>query len=240
MRLDRALVERGLAESRARAQALVAAGTVTVDGRVAAKPAQTVAPGAVLALTADPCPWVSRGGLKLDHALRVFGLRPHGVALDLGASTGGFTEVLLARGAAHVHAVDVGHGQLHRRLAGDPRVTLHEGLNARTLAPGGPIPTVDWITADLSFVALAKALPAALTLARTGARLVALVKPQFELEPSAIGKGGIVRDPAAHEEACRRVAATLHGARWTPEAPIPSPIEGGDGNREFLIAARAP
>ncbi len=240
MRLDRALVERGLAESRARAQALVAAGTVTVDGRVAAKPAQTVAPGAVLALTADPCPWVSRGGLKLDHALRVFGLRPHGVALDLGASTGGFTEVLLARGAAHVHAVDVGHGQLHRRLAGDPRVTLHEGLNARTLAPGGPIPTVDWITADLSFVALAKALPAALTLARTGARLVALVKPQFELEPSAIGKGGIVRDPAAHEEACRRVAATLHGERWTPEAPIPSPIEGGDGNREFLIAARAP
>ena len=237
MRLDRALVERGLAPSRARAQALVAAGAVTVDGRAARKPSEPVGPEAVLEVTADPCPWVSRAGLKLAHALDRFGLAPSGIALDLGASTGGFTQVLLARGAAHVHAVDVGHGQMAPMLAADPRVTLHEGVNARAI-PAGLIPPVDWITADLSFISLAKALPGALALARPGAHLVALVKPQFEAGRAAVGKGGIVTDPAIHRAVCDAVAGLLRAEGWTVLGRADSPVPGGDGNREFLIAAR--
>ena len=239
-RLDRALVARGLAPSRARAQALIAAGAVTVAGRPAGRPSASVTPETPIAVTADPCPWVSRAGLKLDHALGALGLAPRGTALDLGASTGGFTEVLLARGAAHVHALEVGHGQLHPRLAADPRVTLHEGVNARAIPPG-LVPPVDWITADLSFIALAKALAPALALARPGAHLVALIKPQFEAGRAAVGKGGVVTDPAVHRRVCDRVAAFLEDRGWRVLGLVASPVTGGDGNREFLVAAhRAP
>jgi len=238
-RLDRVLVARGLAPSRTRAQALIAAGAVSVEGRSAAKPSEIVAPDARITVGADPCPWVGRAGLKLDHALSVLALSPEGTALDLGASTGGFTEVLLARGAAHVHALDVGHGQLHPRLAADPRVTLHEGVNARAI-PDGLIPQVDWITADLSFISLATALPPALALARPGAHLVALIKPQFEAGRAAIGKGGIVTDPRHHDAVCARVAGVLQSAGWRILGLVASPVPGADGNREFLIAATGP
>jgi 23S rRNA (cytidine1920-2'-O)/16S rRNA (cytidine1409-2'-O)-methyltransferase len=240
MRLDQALVARGLAPSRARAQALVSARAVTVDGAPAAKPSQSVAEGAVLAVTDDPCPWVGRAALKLLHALDAFGLDPSGAAaLDVGASTGGFTEVLLARGAARVFALDVGTGQMHPRLAADPRVMNIEGVNARDLPPG-LVPPVDWIVADVSFISLTQALPPALALALPGARLVALVKPEFEAGRAAVGRGGLVRDPAAHDAARARVRDFLCGAGWIVTHQGESPIAGGDGNREFLIAARKP
>jgi len=191
-RLDQRLVAEGLASSRSRAQDLIAAGAVQIDGRPADRPGQRTA--GTISLSAAPLPWVSRAALKLLHALDRFDLTPAGHALDLGASTGGFTQVLLARGADHVHAVDVGHGQLHPRLAADPRVTVLEGTHARDLPPG--LPVFDWITADLSFISLEKALPVALQAARPGTRLVALIKPQFEAGRAAVGKGGIVRDPA--------------------------------------------
>lgn len=237
-RLDQALVAQGLAPSRARAQALIAAGAVAVDGAAETRAALRPALGARIEVLSDPCPWVSRAALKLLHALDRFALTPGGEALDLGASTGGFAEVLLARGAAHVTAVDVGHGQLHPRLAADPRVTALEGVNARALPPGLPRP--DWVTADLSFISLAKALPPALALARPGATLVALVKPQFEAGPAAVGKGGLVRDPAIHAAVRAEVRAFLAAEGWRLVGEAPSPILGGDGNREFLIAARKP
>lgn len=240
MRLDQRLVDLGLADSRARAQALVRAGAVTVDGRRAAKPAQKTAPAAEIAVTADPCPWVSRAALKLVHALDVFGLDPAGAAaLDLGASTGGFTEVLLARGAARVHALDVGHGQLHPRVAADPRVVALEGVNARAI-PAGLLPAIDWIVCDLSFIGLETALPAPLALARPGGRLVALIKPQFEAGPGAVGKGGLVKDPAVHAQVRARIAGFLRREGWRVEGETESPITGGDGNREFLITAVKP
>ena len=167
------MVAEGLVPSRARAQALISAGAVRVGGVVAAKPSSKAS--GPIEIIGDPSPWVSRAGLKLAHALDHFGLFPSGIALDLGASTGGFTQVLLAHGATHVHALDVGHGQLHASIASDPRVTVHEGINARAI-PDGLIPAVDWITADLSFISLEKALPAALALAKPGAHLVALIK----------------------------------------------------------------
>lgn len=227
----------GLAPSRARAQALIAAGVVTVDGHVAEKPGLRVPPTAVLAVTGDPLPWVSRAALKLVHALDVFGIDPAGlVALDLGASTGGFTEVLLSRGAAEVWAVDVGHGQLHPQLRDDPRVRMREGLNVRALTPDD-VPPPGIVVADLSFIPLATALPAALALCPPGARLVALVKPQFEVGPAAVGKGGIVRDAAAIASARARVRDFLEASGWTVTGEAESPILGGDGNAEFLIAA---
>ena len=234
-RLDQRMVAEGLAPSRARAAALIAAGVVTVDGRPATRPADRRA--GTIAVTGEPNPWVSRAALKLVHALDTFGLAPAGVAADLGASTGGFTQVLLARGAAHVHAVDVGHGQLHPAVAADPRVTVHEGVNARAL-PAGLLPPLDWITADLSFISLEKALPPALGLARPGAVLIALVKPQFEAGPAAVGKGGIVRDPAARAAAVERIAAFLVAAGWAVTGTAQSPVPGSDGNIEHLIAAR--
>jgi 23S rRNA (cytidine1920-2'-O)/16S rRNA (cytidine1409-2'-O)-methyltransferase len=237
VRLDRALVAAGLARSRTEAQALIAGGAVTVDGAPARRAAQETPPGAALALAEGPR-WASRGALKLLHALDAFGLSPEGAsALDLGASTGGFTDALLARGAARVTALDVGRGQLDPRLAADPRVTVIEGVNARDLAPGMVAP-FDWLTADLAFVALTKALPPALRLAPAGATLVALVKPQFEAGREAVRKGGIVRDPAARAAACEAVAAMLAAEGWTALGLTESPIAGGDGNREFLIAAR--
>ena len=229
------MVEEGLAPSRARARALIEAGAVQVDGRTATKPAAR-ATGAIT-VEADPNPWVSRAGLKLDHALGTFGLRPTGVALDIGASTGGFTQVLLARGAAHVHALDVGRGQLHPDIAADPRVTEHSGVNVRDVLPG-TIPPPDWITADVSFISLEKALPPALALARPGAVLVALIKPQFEAGREAIGKGGIVRDAKVHRAVCNRISRFLEGEGWEVTGLCESPIPGGDGNAEFLIAAR--
>jgi 23S rRNA (cytidine1920-2'-O)/16S rRNA (cytidine1409-2'-O)-methyltransferase len=229
------MVAEGLAASRTRARALIEAGAVLVGGRPARKPAER-ADGRI-EVVADPNPWVSRAGLKLAHALDSFGLAPHGTALDLGASTGGFTQVLLARGAVHVHAVDVGHDQLHADIAADPRVTEHSGINTRALVPD-MVPPPDWITADLSFISLEKALPCALALARPGAILVALIKPQFEAGPAGVGKGGIVRDPGVHEAVCARITAFLEAQGWSVTGLCGSPIEGGDGNREFLVAAR--
>lgn len=237
-RLDQALVARGLAESRARAQALIAAGVVMVDGAPETKPARKVGPATTLALTGDPFPYVSRAALKLTHALDTFGLDPSGaVALDLGASTGGFCEVLLGRGAAEVWAVDVGHGQLAPKLRSDPRLRAIEGLNVRDLN-SGHVPPPDFLTSDLSFISLAKALPPALGLAKPGATLVALIKPQFEVGPASVGKGGIVRDMAAVAR-CRAAArGFLGGSGWAVLGEDESPIRGGDGNTEYLIAAR--
>ena len=240
MRLDLALVAAGLAPSRTRAQALIAAGVVRIDGVAATRPAAPVREGARLALDDDPLPYVSRAALKLRHALACFHLDPIGaVALDLGASTGGFSQVLLQAGAAEVWAVDVGHGQMAPALLNDPRLHLLEGLNARALAPTD-VPPPDWIVADLSFISLAKALPAALAMAKAGAHLVALIKPQFEVGPAHVGKGGIVRDPAAQESARAGVREFLTATGWTVIGETVSPIVGGDGNREFLIAARKP
>lgn len=237
-RLDQALVARGLAESRARARALIAAGAVTVDGAPETKPARKVGPEAALALTADPLPYVSRAALKLAHALDVFGLDPAGaVALDLGASTGGFSEVLLERGAAQVWAVDVGHGQLAPKLRADPRLRAIEGLNVRDLT-ADHVPPPDFVTSDLSFISLAKALPPALALASPGATLVALIKPQFEVGPAAVGKGGIVRDAEAVARVRAEVRAFLSASGWAILGEDESPIRGGDGNAEYLIAAR--
>jgi 23S rRNA (cytidine1920-2'-O)/16S rRNA (cytidine1409-2'-O)-methyltransferase len=239
MRLDQRLVGLGLAESRARAKALIEAGAVIVDGSVARKPAQAVPDNAQVALTADPNPWVSRAALKLVHALDAFGLTPCGAALDVGASTGGFTEVLLARGAARVFALDVGHGQLHPRIAADPRVVSLEGVNARAI-PAGLVPPFDWIVSDVSFISLEKALPGPLALAKPGAVLVALIKPQFEAGRAHVGRGGIVRDAGVHAAVHSRIREWLLGLGWQVTGEVPSPIEGGDGNREHLIAARKP
>jgi 23S rRNA (cytidine1920-2'-O)/16S rRNA (cytidine1409-2'-O)-methyltransferase len=239
-RLDQALVDAGLAPSRARAQALIAAGVVRLDGAPAGRPAARVEEGARLELTGDPLPYVSRGALKLRHALEVFGLDPKGaVALDLGASTGGFSQVLLEAEAAEVWAVDVGHGQLAPELRADARLHAIEGLNARDLS-AADVPPPDWIVADLSFIPLAKALPPALGLARPGAVLVALVKPQFEVGRGHVGKGGIVRDPSAIAAARAGVRGFLEAAGWAVLGEAESPIRGGDGNAEFLIAARKP
>lgn len=239
-RLDQALVTLGFFPSRARAQAAVAAGLVRVDGMVVRKPAQAVCPDAQI--TATPAhPWVSRAGVKLDHALQVFALDVRGaVALDLGASTGGFTEVLLHAGAAAVVAIDVGHGQFHPRLAADPRVRLLEGRDARSLTAADLPAPPDVIVADLSFIGLLKALPPALALAAPRAVLVCLIKPQFEAGPERVGKGGLVAPdlaPAIAEE----VAVQLDGLSGFARAGlIPSPISGGDGNLEFLYLAHRP
>ncbi len=235
-RLDRALVERGLADSRARARALIEEGAVRVDGARAERPAQQVGPDAVLSVR-PARRWVGRGAVKLLHALDAFALDPAGAqALDLGASTGGFTEALLARGARGVIALDVGRDQLHPSLRADPRVTVIEGVNARDLAPGA-LPPFDWVTADLSFISLRKALPAALGLAPPDATLVALVKPQFEAGRGAVGKGGVVRDAGAQAQALTSVRDFLVAAGWRVLGETDSPIRGADGNREFLIAA---
>lgn len=236
-RLDQALVSAGLADSRARAQALIAAGVVLVDGKAGKKSSQKVGDGIELVVTENPNPWVSRAALKLDHALKEFGLSPNkAVCLDVGASTGGFTEVLLANGASKVYALDVGHGQLHERLRNDPRVVNIEGTNARDI-PAGLIPAVEWIVTDVSFISLEKALPLPLSLARGGAVLVALVKPQFEVGRENIGKGGIVKSSAAQAQARDRIDGFLRSEGWRITHRDESPIKGGDGNREFLVAA---
>lgn len=234
-RLDQRMVDQGLAPSRARAQAMIRAGAVLIAGVPATRAAST-AEGSIT-VDADPCPWVSRAALKLDHALDHFALAPHGVAADIGASTGGFTQVLLARGASRVYAVDVGRDQLHPSLLDDPRVVDLSATNARTLN-GDVLPPLEWIVSDVSFISLGKALGPVLSLARPGAMMVALIKPQFEAGPGRVGKGGIVRDPAIHTEARNGVRHLLTDAGWSVLGETESPITGADGNREFLIAAR--
>jgi 23S rRNA (cytidine1920-2'-O)/16S rRNA (cytidine1409-2'-O)-methyltransferase len=234
------LVERGLAESRARAQALVLAGKVYSGTRRLEKPGQTVAIDAALEIRGPAHPWVSRGGVKLAHALDHFAIDPKGlVALDIGAATGGFTEVLLRRGAARVYAVDVGHGQLAWKLRQDPDVVVLERTNARYLNREQVPDPIALITCDVSFIGLETVLPAPLSLAASGARLVALVKPQFEVGKGRVGRRGVVRDPALHREVCARVSAWLTARPgWTVIGLTESPILGPEGNREFFIAAR--
>ncbi len=236
-RADVYLVDHGFAASRTEAQAAIRAGTVTANGKRIFKPAEAVEEGADIAYV-KAHPYVSRGALKLLAGLDHFDLSPEGLTcLDIGASTGGFTEVLLERGATRVYAVDVGHGQLRQKLMDDPRVVSLEGTDARGLTVAH-IPTPPQaIVADVSFISLKLALPAALALAK-GAWLVALVKPQFEAGRAAVGKGGIVKDEAAQSESVAAVIALLKKHKWTVLGTIDSPIDGGDGNREFLVAAR--
>jgi 23S rRNA (cytidine1920-2'-O)/16S rRNA (cytidine1409-2'-O)-methyltransferase len=239
-RLDNRLVALGLAPSRAKARDAILRGHVTVDGRKAEKPAQTVRPDAAIAFDDPAGDYVSRAALKLVAALDHFGYSPAGLAaLDLGASTGGFTEVLLRRGARRVFGVDVGHGQLHRRIAEDPRVVNLEGVNARDLKPARITEKVGAITADVSFISLKLALPAALALAADPAWGVFLVKPQFEVGREGIGKGGVVRDRALGRKSADDIAAWLEADMgWTVDGLIGSPIEGGDGNHEYLVGVR--
>jgi 23S rRNA (cytidine1920-2'-O)/16S rRNA (cytidine1409-2'-O)-methyltransferase len=241
-RADLVLVERGLFESRAKARAAIEAGGVRADGAPVTRAAQLIADDAEI--TAEPAhPWVGRGGLKLDHALGIWPIAVSGrVVLDVGASTGGFTEVCLARGAARVFAVDVGRDQLHPRLRDDPRVIDLSETDARHLSPAMVPEPPSLIVCDASFIGLAKVLRAALALAAPAAHLVALVKPQFEVGPEKIGKGGLVRDPADGIEAVRAVSAWLDELGWTVKATTDSPILGGEGAREYLLWAqkRAP
>ena len=239
-RIDLLLVERRLFESRAKARAAIEAGGVRVAGEVMSRPSDLVAEDAAIEAEAAH-PWVGRGALKLAHALAHWLISPeHKVVLDIGASTGGFTQVCLAGGAERVYAVDVGRGQLHRQVAGDPRVVNLEGLDARRLdAEVIPMPP-ELIVCDASFIGLEKALPAALGLAAPGADLIALVKPQFEVGPDRVGKGGVVKDEAARQAALDGVRGFLEGAGWRVQDAIDSPIAGGDGNREYLLHARAP
>ena len=239
-RADQLLVDRGLAESRAKAQALILAGLASADGRRIDKPGTALAPETLLSVAGRDHPWVSRGGVKLAFALDHFAIDVAGAtALDIGASTGGFTDVLLARGAARVHAVDVGRGQLAWKLRQDPRVIVHEGTNARYLSRAAIAEPIDLITCDASFIGLATLLPAPLALAAERAALVALIKPQFEAGPREVGKGGVVRDPAIHQAVCERIALWVAAQPgWTVVGTIESPIQGPAGNREFLICAR--
>ena len=237
-RADLLLVARGLFESRAKARAAIEAGGVSADGRIVAKPSELVADDAVLAAT-PAHPWVGRGALKLAHALALWPIRVEGrIVLDVGASTGGFTEVCLAARVARVYAVDVGRGQLHPSLAGDPRVVSLEGRDARALTAADIPEPPTLVVCDVSFIGLAKALPVALALAADGADLIVLVKPQFEVGPERVGKGGLVKDDSARREALEAVRVFLSGAGWTVQADTDSPIEGGDGNREYLVWAQ--
>ena len=238
-RLDQLLVDSGLAPSRSRAADLVRRGLVSVAGVTALKPGAQVAPDAELRLSPGASRYVSRGGEKLEAALDAFGFDPNGtVALDIGASTGGFSDVLIARGAAKIYAVDVGSGQLHAKLRVNPRVVALEGTDARALDRKVIGEEVTAIVADVSFISLTLALPAALKLAAPGAWLVALVKPQFEAGRAAVGKGGIVRKPADRKKAVEKVHGFIEDAGWMVVGEIASPILGGGGNEEFLIGAR--
>jgi 23S rRNA (cytidine1920-2'-O)/16S rRNA (cytidine1409-2'-O)-methyltransferase len=237
-RADLLLVARGLFESRAKARAAIEAGGVSADGRVVAKAAELVADDAVIS-AAPAHPWVGRGALKLEHALALWPIGLQGrVVLDVGASTGGFTEVCLAAGAARVYAVDVGRGQLHASLLDDPRVVSLQARDARTLTAADLSAPPGAVVCDVSFIGLAKALPAALALAAEGADLIALVKPQFEVGPERVGKGGLVKDEAARLEALEDVKAFLTRSDWVVQAMTDSPIDGGDGNREYLVWAK--
>jgi 23S rRNA (cytidine1920-2'-O)/16S rRNA (cytidine1409-2'-O)-methyltransferase len=239
IRLDLALVRRGLAASRSQARDLIVRGSVTVDNVRVLRPGIMVGDRTAIGIAAGAAEWVSRGAVKLLAALDKFELEVDGrTALDIGASTGGFTQVLLKRGAARVYAVDVGRGQLHPTIADDPRVVQREATDARSLTAVVVTQPVRAIVADVSFISLTKALPAALALAAPGCWLVALVKPQFEAGPAAIGKGGIVRDAADRARALRMVRDWLAAQPgWRIVGDMASPITGGSGNEEFLIGA---
>lgn len=239
IRVDQLLVERGHAESRTRAQALVLAGTVFSGETKIAKPGQTLPGDAPLEVRGRDHPWVSRGGIKLAHALEAFDLDPTGVtAMDIGSSTGGFTDVLLTNGAAHVFAVDSGTNQLAWKLRQDPRVTVLEQTSARVLTPDHITAPCSWVVCDASFISLAKVLDVPLKLAIPRCQLVALIKPQFEVGRAEVGKGGVVRDPALHARVCDEVRAWLEGLGWQVQGIVESPIKGPEGNVEFLISAQ--
>ena len=237
-RADMLLLAQGLAESRTRAQALILAGNVFVGDRRVAKAGDLLAEDAVLTVKGRDHPWVSRGGVKLAHGLAHFGFDVAGaVALDVGSSTGGFTDVLLTKGAARVYAIDVGTNQLAWKLRSDDRVIVHEQTNARDLDTEIVPEPVDIIVCDASFIGLAKVLDAALGLARPGASLVALVKPQFEAGRGEVGKGGVVRDPVIHQRVCDEAAAWIESKGWRVIGVETSPITGPEGNVEFLLGA---
>jgi 23S rRNA (cytidine1920-2'-O)/16S rRNA (cytidine1409-2'-O)-methyltransferase len=239
IRADQLLLSRGLAESRTRAQALIMAGTVFSGERKLAKAGEMLAEDAALEVRGKDHPWVSRGGIKLDHGLTHFGFDVSGaVALDVGSSTGGFTDVLLTGGAAKVYAVDVGTNQLAWKLRQDPRVVVHEQTNARALTAEKISEPIDIVVCDASFIGLAKVLEVPLTFARAGAMLVALIKPQFEAGHAEVGKGGVVRDPAVHERVCTEAKGWIETLNWTVLGVTPSPITGPEGNVEFLMGAR--
>lgn len=238
VRADQLLVTRGLAESRTRAQALILAGNVFAGEKRVAKAGDMLAEDASLSVKGRDHPWVSRGGIKLDHGLTHFGFDVSGsVALDVGSSTGGFTDVLLSRGAAKVYAVDVGTNQLAWKLRSDPRVEVHEQTNARDLTTGIIPEAPDVIVCDASFISLSKVLDAALDLAGPGSRLVALIKPQFEAGRGEVGKGGVVRDPDVHDRVCDEVSDWVRSKGWSVLGVEQSPITGPEGNVEFLLGA---
>lgn len=240
-RADQILVDRGLAESRTRAQALIMAGLVFAGDRKVEKPGQPLAPDAAIEVRGRDHPWVSRGGIKLAHALDHFGWDVTGaVAIDVGSSTGGFTDVLLTRGAARVYAVDSGTNQLAWKLRQDPRVIVHEQTSARILTPAHIPEPIDLVVCDASFIGLAKVLEVPLGFTQPGARLAALIKPQFEAGRAEVGKGGVVRDPAVHARVCDAVAAWLTASGWDVAGITTSPITGPEGNVEFLIGATRP
>jgi 23S rRNA (cytidine1920-2'-O)/16S rRNA (cytidine1409-2'-O)-methyltransferase len=237
-RVDQMLVDRGLVESRSRAQALVMAGLVFSGETKIAKPGQQLAEDAVLDVRGRDHPWVSRGGIKLAHGLEHFGWDvTDAVAIDVGSSTGGFTDVLLQKGAAKVYAVDSGTNQLAWSLRQDPRVIVHEQTSARILTEVHIPEPVDIIVCDASFIGLAKVLERPLSFAKPGARLLALIKPQFEAGREEVGKGGVVRDAAVHQRVCDQVVAWLSDSGWQVAGVTQSPITGPEGNIEFLVAA---
>lgn len=242
IRLDQHLVDLGHYPSRSRARDAVLRGTVFINKKPAAKPAQIVPADAVISIDDEAQAYVSRAALKLKHALQHFQLDVAGLhALDLGASTGGFTQVLLENGVASVHAIDVGHGQLHGQIAANDRVVAIEGLNARDLKRDQIAGPIDLITCDVSFISLKLALPAALAIADPRTLLVALIKPQFEIGRDGLGKGGVVRDVTLLQAVCHDIQNWLQQSqKWQVLGVTTSPLEGGDGNREFLIAARKP
>jgi 23S rRNA (cytidine1920-2'-O)/16S rRNA (cytidine1409-2'-O)-methyltransferase len=238
VRADQLLVTRELAESRTKAQALILAGAVFSGEKRVAKAGDLLAEDAPLEVRGRDHPWASRGGVKLDHGLTQFGFDvTDAVALDVGSSTGGFTDVLLSRGAAKVYAVDVGTNQLAWKLRQDPRVVVHEQTNARFLDASIVVEPVDMVVCDASFIALSKVLGPALGLARPGAKLVALVKPQFEAGRAEVGKGGVVRDQSVHQRVCDEAVAWIASQGWTVRGVIESPITGPEGNVEFLLGA---
>jgi len=238
IRADQLLVARGLAESRTRAQALIMAGAVFSGERKLAKAGEMLAEDAALEVRGKDHPWVSRGGIKLDHGLSHFGFDVSGaVALDVGSSTGGFTDVLLSRGAAKVYAVDVGTNQLAWKLRQDPRVVVHEQTNARSLDAAIVPEFVDIVVCDASFIGLAKVLEAPLKLAKPGSKLIALIKPQFEAGRAEVGKGGVVRDAAVHERVCTEAKGWVESQGWAVLGVTTSPITGPEGNVEFLLGA---
>ena len=237
VRLDKALVERGLASTRSRAQLMIKSGAILINERLVEKPSQLIQTEDVVRILWEVNPWVSRGGLKLEYAIGAFKLAPlKGIAMDIGASTGGFTEVLLAYGCSKVYAIDVGKDQLNLKLKDDPRVLNIEGLNAKNLNTIN-LPFVDLIVCDVSFISISKALKVPLIYAKNNCQLIALIKPQFEVGRGKVGKRGIVNDPKFQQEACVSIQSFLLQEGWSVNSLKKSPILGSDGNLEFLISA---